>query len=261
MDPAEYFTPIYRIREHSPIARMRAERRFLLIKEYEDHFLPSEKDRLGQRFRRTAAIKTFCEQQEISRQSFYRWYKAYRQCGIEGLVPRWEHRKRTSRFGLSLVPTITKVVSEIGPLRNYAAVFRKVKAACEEEGIAVPHYATFLRILKREGLAAKMAKPARLEAEPPAKPPEPPEEKIDRTTELPRSYDPGWIRFTSKRAFNIAMYKYNLILPLLDPTLDSHKKKQMIQEILDRKHFVFPGLEIKISEASLYRYISNCVFR
>ena len=67
--------------------RVRAETRFLLLKEFKAGFEVMEKKRLGSRYRRTIAAKNFCRQQGLSIRTFFRWKRSYRQYGIEGLVP------------------------------------------------------------------------------------------------------------------------------------------------------------------------------
>jgi len=256
MDPEMYFSAIYQIRDRPRYQRITAEKRFLLIKEYEDFFLPVEKERLGKGFRKVEAIKKYCALKGISSQAFYKWYRRYRENGIEGLLPEWGHCKGKSRYNDTFLPIMLEIIKEIEPGRGFTYAFDKVKASCEVKGISVPDYTILIRMLRREGLADLVAgskknpqENAELLSE---SLPEEGSEEIDAL----RLHEPGWIRFTNNRAFNIAMYKYNLILPFLDPNLDSLKEQQMIEDIVGRKHYVLPGVEIEISEDSLYKYIA-----
>lgn len=104
MDADAYFNSIYQIRGRPPYQRSTAEKRFLLIKEYEDFFLPAEKERLGQDFRKVEAIENYCELKGISRQAFYKWYRRYREHGIEGLLPEWGHRMGKSPYTDTFLP-------------------------------------------------------------------------------------------------------------------------------------------------------------
>ncbi len=83
----KYCVELDRIKEFPDYQRLRAEVRFLLIKEYEDDFLKQETLRLGTDYKKHRATKKFCKINEISRSSLFRWLRTYRKLGIVGLIP------------------------------------------------------------------------------------------------------------------------------------------------------------------------------
>jgi transposase len=88
MDPRiRYCVELDRLKHLPGFKRIRAETRFLLIKEFEGRFGVMEKRRLGKSYRRTAAAERFCSQSGLSIRSFFRWSREYKEHGIEGLVP------------------------------------------------------------------------------------------------------------------------------------------------------------------------------
>lgn len=82
-----YCVELDKLKDLPDFNRVRAETRFLLLKEFTDRFEVVEKKRLGIRFTRTIAAKSFCRQQGLSIRTFFRWKRSYRRYGIEGLVP------------------------------------------------------------------------------------------------------------------------------------------------------------------------------
>ncbi len=85
-----------RIRSAPEYQRVRAEVRFLFLKEFEELFEPQEKARLAGKYRRRAAVVRFCYEKRFSVTSFYRWRHKYRTHGIEALLPSYGNKGKTS---------------------------------------------------------------------------------------------------------------------------------------------------------------------
>lgn len=87
MDPViKYYTELARLKDLPEPKRVRAEKRFLLIKDYEERFLPEEAQKLGDSFRLKKATIKFCKEYGVSLRTFYRWLHNYGNHGIDGLV-------------------------------------------------------------------------------------------------------------------------------------------------------------------------------
>lgn len=91
----KHYIAFAQIRNVPPYNRVRAENRYLLIKECEK-YLSQEVKRLGHRYRRTSAIKRFCHEYELPIRTFYRWYSSYKKQGILGLVPEYGKKRSPS---------------------------------------------------------------------------------------------------------------------------------------------------------------------
>jgi transposase len=94
MDPAiKYYIEFARLKYIPEYNRIRAEKRFLLIKEYEGRFLPEEAKKLGSNFKQKRATIKFCNEYGLSLRTFYRWLREYGAHGIDGLVPKFGNRR------------------------------------------------------------------------------------------------------------------------------------------------------------------------
>jgi len=88
MDPRiRYCVELDKIKDLPDFQRVRAETRLFLLKEYLDTFLPNEAKEQGEKFGRYQATKKFCRLNNIPERTLYNWLKAYKQRGIEGLIP------------------------------------------------------------------------------------------------------------------------------------------------------------------------------
>ncbi|MEN6439988.1 MAG: IS630 family transposase [Syntrophobacter sp.] len=252
MDHSENLAAIALLQDKPHILGIRAEKRFLLLRECEG-YLGRQKERLGPKFRKVKAITEYCDENGISPQTFYRWYAFYKTKGIEGLLPGY--KRRGSPYRSMILPLIEEIVEEAEPHKGYMAGFQQLKTKCTDHGVKLPNYATFLRLVKAEGLSDCFTHSH------PVSIPEPGKVEDQRKTpkvEAPYIPDePGWMRITNKKAFNVAICKYNLILPFLDPALNLKEKKKLFQEITEKLHFALPGVAFKISPGTLYRLIAS----
>lgn len=82
-----YCVELDKIKNVPDFNRIRAEARFFLIKEFNDHFRPEEFKRLGRKYRVVPSVLAYCQLKAISQTSFFRWQRLYRRFGIVGLVP------------------------------------------------------------------------------------------------------------------------------------------------------------------------------
>lgn len=232
--------------------RVPAENRFLLIKEYED-FLKAESERLGKRVRKAGVLRYFCDVNGINQKTFYRYLKLYRSGGIKALATGYGKRKGKGKYVESILPVIRQIIK---PGKGYKPTFDELVATCGQRGMEAPSYHTFWRMIIASGLSDMLCKPkaARSESVESAV-----VEKKDKSSESCGHFKieaPDLIRVVDKRSFNVAMYKYGLVLPFLNPDLDRKEKNRLIEEIINRKHQPQPGATIKISRASFYRYIA-----
>ncbi len=232
--------------------RVPAENRFLLIKEYED-FLKAESERLGKRVRKAEVLRYFCDVNGINQKTFYRYLKLYRSGGIKALATGYGKRKGKGKYVESILPVIRQIIK---PGKGYKPTFDELVATCGQRGMEAPSYHTFWRMVIASGLSDTLCKPkaARSESVESAV-----VEKRDKSSESCGHFKieaPDLIRVVDKRSFNVAMYKYGLVLPFLNPDLDRKEKNRLIEEIINRKHQPQPGATIKISRASFYRYIA-----
>lgn len=84
---SEYWFIYSRLKTLPDYNRVPAEKRFLLIKGFEEYFVKKEAEALGSMFRRKKAMGKYCELNNISLSSFYRWLRHYKLKGIEGIIP------------------------------------------------------------------------------------------------------------------------------------------------------------------------------
>lgn len=231
--------------------RVRAENQFFLIKEYED-FAAKESKRLGKKFRKRLAIQDFCDFNGISHATLYRYMQRYRNGGIEALVSTY-HRKSKGPVAETVLPIIREIVE---PVKGYKPVLDKLVTICEQRGIKAPKYMIFRHIVISNGLADALVKKKTPQASSvePAIVERRDETGQDRTHFMIKT--PEWIRVVDKKAFNVAICKYCLVLPFLNPDLDRKKKNELIYEIVGRKHEVIPGVRLSVTRPSLLKYIS-----
>ncbi len=254
MDENELSTAISPIQDQLDVLRIRAEKRFLLLRDCEA-YLERQRTRLGKKFRKVSAIESYCAENGISLATFYKWSRLCKAKGIRGLLPGY--KPRGSQYD-SVRPVIHEIFERIEPHKGYIKGFEELKSVCEQRSLPIPHYRTFLRMLEKAGLSDSFSRHPQLD-QIHAPPPGPVQEK-QTTPETIDPYipdEPGWMRIVNRKAFNIAIYKYNLILPFLNPDLKSRQKRDLINEILSKRHFALPKVEVRVNQASLYRMISG----
>ena len=67
--------------------RVRAENRFLFLREFEEVYAVKEKIQLGEKYRIHAARQRFCKVKGVSISTYLRWRRLERDYGITGLIP------------------------------------------------------------------------------------------------------------------------------------------------------------------------------
>ena len=89
--------------------RKRAERRFLILREFEEYFSVNEKKRLGKKYKVHVARKIFCKQKGISLSTFLNWRRLEKKYGIIGLVPHYgTKRSKTGEIIFTIKDNIAK---------------------------------------------------------------------------------------------------------------------------------------------------------
>jgi len=77
--------------------RVRAMKRFLLLKDFEDSFLPKYKIESLRKVSHTKALKAYCELRNLAYRTLLRWSVAYRKHGIKGLLPKYGTKRNPSK--------------------------------------------------------------------------------------------------------------------------------------------------------------------
>lgn len=197
-------------------------------------------------------MKSFCKELSVSWQTFYEYYQAYHKNGVDALVPKWGWRKGRSDY-----EGLTEIIESIYHRgKSYAKTYKELVFHCEGQRICPPSYMTMIRIIQR-----KSVNPKRVEDS------SPPQTTQAHTAELelkkkeknqtPQWLKPDWIKITDKKAFDLAVYKYSLILPMLDPEISKDEKRLLIDSASSKTHKTSTGEAFSISKATIYKYISD----
>jgi transposase-like protein len=266
---------------------MLAEERLRLIQDYTE-FVRLESRRLGKKFRKSKAVREFCGEEGISPATLYRYIQRYQQGGGEALVSKYGLRKGKGPVVEKILPLLKEALE---PGKGYSGNLVKLAQICSERGVEVPNYSTFRNIVIRNGLSGVVArqrkpigKPDEVicpddESDHPWKPAPlgiseqlkgyPPQSVMspmprwlmaDAGQKAYRVITPDWIRVVNKKAFNVAICKYSLILPFLNPDLDPKEKTALLNEIVKKSHQPLPGIKVKLTRSSLLSII-NVSFR
>jgi|GEM_PF-1090989 len=248
----QYAKQLHLIRERPDFKRIHAEKRFLLIKEFEI-YVENEAAHTDVKRRKMKLLKAFCEEKGISSKTFCRHLRLERQGGIEALVPEWGGKKGKRKCGDSILPIIKEMAQ---PGKGVRWLHDELMKICSVRGINAPRYHTVRRMCIEHGLLDLVRKKKNVEPDEIGPRPPDPEEIMDEIPSRYRVPTPKWLKVPSKRAFNVGMYKYSLVAPFLDPELSRKDKKRMIAEVIARKHYPSPGVTLKISRQALMNYIS-----
>jgi len=239
------------IRDLPDKQRIRAENRFLLIKEFQD-YAKEEAERLGRRFRITPAMEDYCDINETTRKTLYKYMQWYRKGGIRALSSA-----KGKRGNGPVERTILPLISEaIEPGMGYKHALDKLVTICDERRVKPPDYSTFRSIVKRHGLSDTIARKKSVKHKPIKKVRIEEETKPDKRSKCFKITTPAWIRLVDPKAFSTAIYKCGLVLPLLNPALGPEEKDRRIDEIVNMEHHPFSGGAIRIARSSMLRYIS-----
>ena len=120
---SRYASLLEKINDAPEYNRLRAEKHFYLVKDFEERFCAQEKAILGSKFRVDAAIRKYCQDKDIAPTSLYRWLRLFRKKGIKGLVPKYGklskafYRRRKNK----LVATIEIYI------KNHLNCLKKIK--------------------------------------------------------------------------------------------------------------------------------------
>jgi len=160
MDPRiRYCVELDRLKDLPEFNRVRAETRFLLLKEFDDRYEKDEKRRLGKGYRKKTAAAAFCERKGISLTTFFRWHRMYRKHGIEGLAPLYGASSEQPKKGKSakLIP-VRIWIDPRNPLRSLNQVLEFVKTHPDIHPAAGKNAAAYLEreiplLQRRSGLS------------------------------------------------------------------------------------------------------------
>lgn len=89
----KYWIELDRLKDVPGHFQLRAEKRFLLIKEFEAEYDTERDGENGKKTGKVESIRKFCEKKDLHLSTFYKWQKRYHEQGIKGLIPRWGYRK------------------------------------------------------------------------------------------------------------------------------------------------------------------------
>lgn len=109
MEPmtVKYASQLEHIRYEPDFNRKRATKRFFLLMDFEENFIPRKVLEMGALFSRTKAIKSYCKLRKISEHTFYRIIVDYREHGIVGLLPKYGKGGRPRVEKHKLVATLS----------------------------------------------------------------------------------------------------------------------------------------------------------
>jgi len=89
----KYWHELERLKEAPEHLHLEAKKRFMLMKEFEDIFVPGEFEKLSGKPKIVKLRKKFCLEKGMTWMTLYRWQQLYLQYGIEGLFPQWGNTK------------------------------------------------------------------------------------------------------------------------------------------------------------------------
>ncbi len=118
------------IRNEPDYNRIPAMKHFFLLMDFENRFLPLQREQHGHKFTRSKAVTAYCGLRGIPERTFYRWIVIYRERGIKGLVPKYG--KKTKRLYHRKRNKLTATIAiDIGdPLRCLETV-QKIIERCK----------------------------------------------------------------------------------------------------------------------------------
>ena len=236
IEPKEYNKMIRYLKTLPDYKRNIAEKKLYLIKSYEA-LARKEIRRQEKKFKKEKSIKGFCERNGINVRTFYGYITQYEKQGLDGFIPHgWGHNKGKGEYSF-LLPQIQEYY-QYGKITS-ASVFRKLREYCVDLGLSYPCQSTVHRMIKRKNLIKSRKK----------------RKKSKKTKHNFQKLTPDYIKIVDKKSFNIAMYKYGLVLPFLNPELSDEDRVILQHKICDRVHHPFPGVTFKIKKSTLNKYI------
>lgn len=90
----KYASQLELIKNEPNYNRIPAIKRFFLLMDFENDFIPKQENILGEKFSRTKAVTAYCMLRSIPERSFYRWIVIYRDRGVKGLLPKYGNRSK-----------------------------------------------------------------------------------------------------------------------------------------------------------------------
>lgn len=93
----KYYIELDQIKDFPKYNRLRAEARFLIIKELERYLKRDEKAK-GDKFERYKSEREFFIKHNIPETTMFRWMRDYKKYGIIGLVPKYGHNKSATKL-------------------------------------------------------------------------------------------------------------------------------------------------------------------
>lgn len=217
-----------------------------------EKFLQRQSNLFGGKRIKIKALKTFCNEIGVPWQTFYGYYRAFEKGGWDALKPRWGWRKGKYKYE----SVIQKIKELYEPGKTCASIYAEIANAAKARNEEIPSYHTVWRGMNREGLVLRPLKsPVDASSSKRIRNQDESQAQGAKTAEKQKYIEPDWIRISNKRAFNLAIYKYSLILPLLDSSIPKDIKRQTIKDITSRTHRPFPGETFTISQAAVYSYL------
>lgn len=86
---AKYASELELIKKEPDYNRVRAMKHFFLLMDFENRFLPLQREQHSEKVSRSKAVTAYCQLRIIPERTFYRWIVLYREHGIKGLVPKY----------------------------------------------------------------------------------------------------------------------------------------------------------------------------
>ncbi|HEY6872908.1 MAG TPA: IS630 family transposase [Geobacteraceae bacterium] len=104
-------------------------KRFFLLRDFQDNYLPAQRLLFGVKLSQTKAMKAYCESKGLAYRTFVRWHVIYRTHGIEGLLPKYA-MKRPSKLPIKCGKSKLKaslIIDTNNPLKCLETVQRIIE--------------------------------------------------------------------------------------------------------------------------------------
>lgn len=91
----KYDSQLELISQEADFNKKRAMKRFFLLMDFQDNFLPLREQQFGPKRHFTKALVAYSELRGVPERNLFRWLVAYRKHGIKGLLPKYGSRSRS----------------------------------------------------------------------------------------------------------------------------------------------------------------------
>jgi len=102
--------------------------------------------------------KEFCKKWGISERTIYRWTKAYEKYGIDGLIPNFSNRGRSTKFDSIVHNLLINAQKEyLKPNITIKKAHENLVKSCKKNNVLAPSYTSFYRFIYDNTTASELA--------------------------------------------------------------------------------------------------------